>query len=95
MKVSGTRTPETARDWEATALLPTCEGCEVNLFAQFFEDGGEEVLDSFELVDASYSAKSQTLTATLSADLFTHRRTNDATFEAIVLLGVRQRGEVR
>lgn len=59
---------------------------EAKVFVQIFEDGGEETLDSFEIVDAVLSEG--VLTATLPNTAFTNRRRIDANYEAVILIGM-------
>jgi murein DD-endopeptidase MepM/ murein hydrolase activator NlpD len=60
---------------------------EVKVFGQFIEDGGGETLDSFELVASTFNAVTQTVSVTLPKNAFTNRRTADATFEAVIVVG--------
>jgi len=60
---------------------------EVRVFAQFFEDGGEEILDSFELSLPRFTAADRTVSVSLPAQAFTHRRNIKETYEAIIVLG--------
>lgn len=60
---------------------------EPSVFVQVFQDGGEEVLDSFELVPATYDAATKTLRFELQPGMFTNRRTADETWEAVVIVG--------
>lgn len=57
---------------------------EIKLFAQIFENGGEEVLDSFEMFPSTVSGT--TLSGTLPPEAFTNMRTADGSYEAIVVL---------
>lgn len=66
------------------ASLPS--DAEVQVFAQILENGGDEVLDSFELFPSTFSAAARTITATLPREAFTDLRTADASFEAIILV---------
>ena len=61
-------------------------GSEIQVFAQIFQDGGEEVLDHFELFESTYSSASGTVTVNLPPEAFTNRRHADQTYEAIILL---------
>jgi hypothetical protein len=60
---------------------------QLQVFAQIFEDGGEETLDSFELFPSSFDAVTKNIQVTLPAEAFTNRRTNNETFEAIIVIG--------
>jgi len=59
---------------------------EIQVFAQIFQDGGDEVLDHFELFESTYSSASNTITVTMPPEAFTNRRHIDRTYEAIILL---------
>lgn len=59
---------------------------EAKVFVQIFEDGGEETLDSFEIVDAVLSEG--VLTAILPNTAFTNRRRIDANYEAVIIIGM-------
>ena len=59
---------------------------EIKVFAQIFQDGGEEILDSFELFESTYSSANGTVTVTLPPEAFTNRRTIEASYEAVFLL---------
>lgn len=59
---------------------------EVKLFAQVLESGGEETLDSFEIFEATLT--NGVLTGSLPPQIFTNRRRTDATFEAVVIVGM-------
>ncbi|MFN3789806.1 peptidoglycan DD-metalloendopeptidase family protein [Massilia sp.] len=60
---------------------------EAQVFVQIFQDGGEEVLDSFELVSSAYDAGSNTLRFALDPDMFTNRRNVDESWEAVIVVG--------
>ena len=60
---------------------------EPHVFVQIFQDSGEEVLDSFELIDSSFDATSGTLRFNLDAEMFTNRRSINETWEAIIVVG--------
>jgi murein DD-endopeptidase MepM/ murein hydrolase activator NlpD len=57
---------------------------EIQAFAQFFQDGGEEDLDQFELIASLVSGDS--ITFVLPPEAFTDLRRDDGFFEAIVTL---------
>jgi murein DD-endopeptidase MepM/ murein hydrolase activator NlpD len=86
---TGTAIP--AADIHVTLQIPpqlnaaTTTG-EIQVLAQVFEDGGDEVLDSFELFPSSVSGS--TITTTLPPETFTNRRTADGSYEAIVVIAV-------
>ena len=63
------------------------ENDEPRVFVQVFQDGGDEVLDNFELIDASYDAASKTLRFGLEPGMFTNRRSADETWEAVIVIG--------
>ncbi|WAR46830.1 M23 family metallopeptidase [Methylomonas rapida] len=87
---SGTVRPQT--DFEAVINVPADflaqvpVGSEIQVFAQIFQDGGDEVLDQFELFDSTYSSVNNTVTVTLPPEAFTNRRNTNQTYEAIILL---------
>lgn len=58
---------------------------EPKIFVQIFQDGGEEVLDSFELVPSTYPA-AKTLRFDLDPGMLTDSRTADATWEAVLVV---------
>jgi hypothetical protein len=60
---------------------------EPRVFVQVLQGGGDEVLDSFELVDALYDATSKTLRFNLEPGMFTNRRSADETWEAVIVVG--------
>ncbi len=66
------------------ASLP--QGSEIQLFAQIFQQGGEETLDSFELFPSVYDQAKKILRTILPREAFTNGRTSDGTYEAIVVL---------
>ena len=59
---------------------------EIKVLAQIFQDGGEGILDSFELFESVFSSENGTVTVTLPPEAFTNRRTAEASFEAVFLL---------
>jgi murein DD-endopeptidase MepM/ murein hydrolase activator NlpD len=63
------------------ANLPQDYGIE--LFAQVYQDGGEELLDNFEILESSYNPSTKILSARLPSLIFTNKRTNGK-FEAIL-----------
>lgn len=60
---------------------------EPKVFVQIFQVGGDEVLDSFELVPAVFDAGSNILQFDLEPDMFTNRRSLDETWEAVIVVG--------
>lgn len=60
---------------------------EVQIFAQIFQDGGEDILDSFELFKANFSEKNKQISVVLPETVFTNRRNADQTYEAIIVIG--------
>ena len=60
---------------------------EPKVFVQIFQMGGEEVLDSFELIPAVFDAGSKTLQFDLEPDMFTNLRSLDETWEAVIVVG--------
>jgi hypothetical protein len=59
---------------------------QVKLFSQMFQDGDQEVLDNFEIFDTKRSGN--VLTGTLPPEAFTNRRRADATYEAVLIVGM-------
>lgn len=57
-------------------------GSRPDLFAQVYQDGGQEVLDNFEPFPAEWNPTSRTLTASLPAYVFTDARRSDGIFES-------------
>lgn len=55
----------------------------IELFAQVYQDGGEEVLDNFEILESSYNPSTKVLSAKLPGMVFSNKRTNGK-FEAIL-----------
>lgn len=60
---------------------------QIALFAQVYQDGGEEILDNFDLIPCEYSPSTNELTATLPHWIFSNARSQDQTFEAILIAG--------
>lgn len=60
---------------------------EVKVFAEVFQDGGEEVLDSFEMFDSTFDPVTKSLRVALPKEVFTNRRHADELFEAIIVIG--------
>lgn len=69
------------------ASVPRGHG--ITVFGQWFEDGGEEVLDVFDLLPAHVDATVHEARFVIPAAMFTARRTADASYEAVVVLGTR------
>jgi murein DD-endopeptidase MepM/ murein hydrolase activator NlpD len=65
--------------------VPANYGYEV--FAQVYQDGGEEVIDLFEILTSKYKPATRTLTALLPKWIFTSKRNGDKTYEAIFMVG--------
>jgi Peptidase family M23 len=59
---------------------------EVQAFAQIFQDGGDELIDAFELIPSTINGN--TITFVLGPEAFTTARRLDDIYEAIVTLGV-------
>jgi murein DD-endopeptidase MepM/ murein hydrolase activator NlpD len=57
------------------------------LFIEFLQSEGEEILDDFVPVPSTYDAASGILRAALPPAAFTHWRRTDQTYEAIVVVG--------
>jgi hypothetical protein len=60
---------------------------EIKVFAQIYQNGGEEVLDSFEVFESTFDATQKTVKVTLPREAFTDLRTVDGSFEAVVVVG--------
>lgn len=61
-------------------------GHQPEVFAQIYQDGGEEILDSFELFASVETADGRALIVELPTAAFTNTRTADGSYEAIVVL---------
>lgn len=61
------------------------QGYGIELFAQVYQDSGEEILDNFEILTSSYDEDLEILTAKLPKYIFTNARTNGK-FEAILTI---------
>lgn len=60
---------------------------EVQAFAQVFENGGEETLDSFEIFPSSVDPTAKVLSVELPVEVFTAEREIDPSYEAVVIIG--------
>ncbi len=60
---------------------------ELKVFVQIFQAGGEEVIDNFELVPAVLEAASNTVRFDLLPGMFSNRRNNSETWEAVIVVG--------
>lgn len=60
---------------------------EVQAFAQVFENGGQETLDSFELFPSSFDPTTKILGVDIPPEVFTAERKVDPSFEAIMIIG--------
>ena len=61
--------------------IPSDHG--IALYAQVYQDGGEEIIDVFEQLTASYDGKTRTISSSVPRSVFTDKRTNvsyDANF---------------
>lgn len=65
------------------ALPPSSQ---IDVFVQIFQDGGQEVLDAFELFQGVFDAASRQVSVSLPTQMFTTSRTQDGTWEAILTL---------
>ena len=70
-------------DFEAKLLSKD----ELKVFVQIFQDGGDEILDNFELIEATYNNINKTLSFDLEPAMFTNRRTFDDSWEAVIVVG--------
>jgi len=57
------------------------------LFAAIYQDGGEEVLDNFNLISSIYNSSTKTLTAQIPSWVFTNQRKSDSRYEALFTIG--------
>jgi murein DD-endopeptidase MepM/ murein hydrolase activator NlpD len=60
---------------------------EIKVFAEIYQNEGEEVLDSFEVFESTFDAVKKTVKVTLPKEAFTNARTADASYEAIIVVG--------
>jgi murein DD-endopeptidase MepM/ murein hydrolase activator NlpD len=85
--------PVVARLTVPSELLELLDGSsEIQVLAQVFQDGGEEVIDSFELFESIFDPSSQTVEVELPPAAFTNRRRVDESYEAVILLVVTPTG---
>jgi hypothetical protein len=68
-----------------SAALPTSHRPE--LFVELLQSEGDEILDDFVPVSATYDATTRRLHAVLPSEAFTHWRRTDENLEAIVVVG--------
>lgn len=61
-------------------------GSHVQVFAQVYEAGGQEVLDNFELIPSTYDPAKKTVTVPLDWWTFTNTRSSDKSYEAVLTL---------
>jgi hypothetical protein len=61
-------------------------GHQPRALVQFWQDGGEEILDQFEPVDADFESAPGTVSLILDPAAFTNGRRVDGTFEAVVVI---------
>lgn len=66
------------------ASVPSDYGIE--LLVQFFEDGGEETLDTWDIIPSIFDAGRQVIEADVPSAAFTNTRGVDGSYEAIMLL---------
>ncbi len=59
----------------------------LRVFAQYWQDGGQEILDQFEPIRSAYNRATGTLTIALDPAAFTDQRLANGTFEAVVIVG--------
>lgn len=69
-----------------TFLSDVPEGYQLELFAQLLNDGGEEVIDLFEIFDAGFNPSEQRIVADLPTSVFSDTRNSAGNFEAIITL---------
>ena len=67
------------------ATLPS--NAKIRIFVQIYQDGGEEVLDHFEIFPSTFNHATKTIQVTLSGNVFTNLRHIEDTYEAIVIVG--------
>lgn len=68
-----------------TFLSAVPEGYQIELFAQLLNDGGEEVIDLFEIFDAGFNVSEKRIVADLPTSVFSER-SSAGNFEAIITL---------
>ena len=59
----------------------------IKVFAQIFQEGGEELLDNFVIFPSTFDPTIKTVRVTLPKEAFTNWRTIDETYEAILIVG--------
>ncbi|QLY24003.1 hypothetical protein [Bdellovibrio sp. KM01] len=64
----------------------TDKNAEPALYGQEFTHTETEIYDIFQIVTADFDAKKETLSGEISPKLFTNERTNDKSYEAIVVI---------
>ncbi|KAA6320770.1 Murein DD-endopeptidase MepM [termite gut metagenome] len=62
------------------------DGYGIELFAQIYQNGGEEIIDNFDILESTYDAESNVLNAFLPAYIFTNQRENNGLYEAILTI---------
>ena len=72
----------------ATMFGSIPSGYEVGAFIQLYQDGGEETLDNFYRVPATYTSETNTVQIEMSDWSFTNKRNADNKFEAVITLGM-------
>ncbi len=65
-------------------MVPSGYG--IQAFAQTWEDGGQEILDNFELVSSVFDPGAKRIQVSLPKDFFTNKRSLDNTYEVIITL---------
>lgn len=57
---------------------------DMEIFALIYADGGEEILDNFELIESEFDRKNGVITALLPHFVFTDKRNSEGHFEAVL-----------
>jgi murein DD-endopeptidase MepM/ murein hydrolase activator NlpD len=77
--------------WYANSLPP---GAGLQAFAQYLEDGGEEILDHFDVCPSTFDPATNTVVANVPPEAFTDGRSPSGAFEAIVTIAAMTDGAV-
>ncbi len=67
------------------ATLPV--NAKIRVFVQIYQEGGEEILDHFEIFRSTFDPVAKTVSVTLPDDAFTNLRHIEDTYEAIIIVG--------
>lgn len=81
-----------AKDFVMTITLPNSflrslpPDALIGVFGQVYEEGGEEILDSFQMFHSEKIQSRGKVRAALPREVFTNKRGTDGTYEAIVIV---------